>query len=204
MKTTMTCLALLIMNCMYAQTAQSTLPGWHFGIKGDLNMSNIKGNGMANGYVAGVQVGGYAERVLNANWSIQPELLFTQNNSKKGSDFLTYYNDNIGNPFSSDNIKLGYISVPVMVKYNYNKYLSVLVGPQYSMLMVDAESLLTAGDGKAFKKSEFSANAGAQFNLGSVSLYGRYNLGLSNINNIDSRYTWKSNHIQIGLAIRVK
>lgn len=184
--------------------AQSKKAEWHFGIKSDVNLSHISGNGMANGFTTGFQAGGYAERVLNKQWSIQPELLFTQSNYTRGGDFLTYYNDNIGNPAGSPNIKLAYISVPVLVKYNVTSYLSLLAGPQYSQLMVDAESLLSAGDGKAFRKSEFSGNIGAQLTLGKLSLYGRFNQGFSNINNIDGRYSWTSQHIQTGLAIRIQ
>ncbi|MEO5592773.1 MAG: porin family protein [Chitinophagaceae bacterium] len=202
MKYTITCWALLVTVLLHAQT-KPVDAGWHFGIKGDVNFSNINGNGMANGYTSGFQFGGFAEKILNSKWSIQPELLFTQNNSKKGADFLTFYNTE-GNVFASDNIKLGYISVPIMFKYNMNKYLSILAGPQYSQMLFDAESLLDDNKGIAFKRYEVSGNAGVQFTLGSVSLYGRYNLGLSNINGIDDRYKWHSGHIQTGIAIRIK
>jgi hypothetical protein len=90
------------------------------------------------------------------------------------------------------------------MKYNLNKYLSLLAGPQYSFMLFDAESLLNDNKGIAFKRYEISANAGLQFSIGSVALYGRYNLGLSNINNIDDRYAWHSRHIQAGVAIRIK
>jgi Outer membrane protein beta-barrel domain len=201
MKYTLTFFGLLVVALVNAQS--NNLPQWHFGAKADLNLSNISGNGMASGYVAGMQVGGYAEHTFNSKWSIQPELLFTQNNTKKGSDFLTYYPGSNANFYAATDIKLAYISVPLMLKYNVTPAFSFLVGPQYSALIVDAESLLSSGDGKAFKKSEFSGNAGAQFNVGRVSIYGRYNQGFSNINNVDARYTWRSSHIQLGLAVRV-
>ena len=191
---------LLTATLLHAQIKQTD---WHFGVKTDLNFSTIKGNGMATGYTTGAQFGGFAEKPLNSKWSIQPELLFTQSNTKKGSDFTTFYNTE-GNLFASDNIKLGYISVPVMMKYNLNIYLSLLAGPQYSFMLFDAESLLDDNKGIAFKRYEISANAGLQFSIGSVALYGRYNLGLSNINNIDDRYAWYSRHIQAGVAIRIK
>ncbi len=171
--------------------AQSGIPEWHYGLKADLNYTTINGKGLSSGYTMGAQGGIFVERSFNKNWSLQPEVLFTQSNTTKGNDFLTYYNTT-GNPFAAKDIKLGYLSVPVMVKYNINKSFSILAGPQYSLLLVDAESLLTAGDGKAFKKSEFCGNLGGQFNIGVVSIYGRYNLGISNINNIDSRYAWHS------------
>jgi Outer membrane protein beta-barrel domain len=179
---------------------------WHFGLKADLNLTHIQGNGTASGYTTGFQAGGFAERVLDKTWSLQGELLFTQNNTKRAplADFLTYYNTS-GNPFSAEDIKLGYISVPVLIKYNVTNAFSFLAGPQYSILLVDAESLLNPPrENKAFKTSEFSGNVGAQFNISKVALYGRYNFGLSNINNIDSRYAWHSSHIQLGIAVKIQ
>lgn len=197
----------LIAGCLLIATSQlhaQTIAGaWHFGIKTDLNFSTIKGKGMASGYGTGAQFGGFAEKAFNNKWSIQPELLFTQSNTKKAADFMTYYNTE-GNVFASDNIKLGYISIPVMAKYKLNKYLSVMAGPQYSIMLFDAESLIDDNKGIAFKRYEFSANAGLQFTIGMVSLYGRYNQGISNINNIDNRYAWRSNHIQAGVAFTIK
>lgn len=200
MKYAITAGILFIATWLQAQTSNST---WHVGVKTDLNFSNINGKGMANGYITGAQFGGFAEKPLGSKWSIQPEVLFTQSNTKKGSDFMTYYNTE-GNLFASDNIKLGYISVPVMAKYQLNKFLSILAGPQYSIMLFDAESLMDDNKGIAFKRTEFSANAGVQFTVGMVSLYGRYNQGISNINNIDNRYAWRSRHIQAGIAFRIK
>ncbi len=204
MKYALTCFGTLMIFLLHAQTEPPVTTFWHYGIKGDLNFSNVQGNGMASSYTAGFQAGVYAERVLNNKWSVQPELLLTQNYSKKGADFLNYYITNGGNANAADDIKLAYISVPVLLKYTFNKYFQAMAGPQYGLLVVDAESLEQSGDGKAFKRSEFSANAGAQFTTGSVSIYGRYNQGLSNINNIDNRYNWHSRHIQLGIAIKIK
>jgi hypothetical protein len=199
MKYTLTLLGILI---VLASQAQSAIPEWHYGLKADLNYTTINGKGLASGYTMGAQAGAFVERSFNKNWSLQPEILFTQSNTQKGNDFLTYYNTT-GNPFAAKDIKLGYLSIPVMIKYNINKSFSILAGPQYSLLLVDAESLLTAGDGKAFKKSEVSANLGGQFTIGIISIYGRYNLGINNINNIDNRYAWHSSHIQAGIAVKI-
>ncbi|GAC1602457.1 MAG: porin family protein [Chitinophagaceae bacterium] len=199
MKYTLTFFGILVVTLLHAQTI---VPGWHFGIKADLNFSTISGKGMTSGYTIGGQGGAYAEYIINKDWSVQPEILFTQNNTKKGADFLTYYNTD-GNPFAATDIKLAYVSLPVLLKYNINKSFSILAGPQYGLLLVDAESLLSRGDGKAFKSSEISGNLGAQFNVGRVALYGRYNIGISDINNVDNRYSWRSSHLQLGIAVKI-
>jgi len=203
MKYTISCLAIFFSVILHAQTKSD--PDWHFGIKGDVNLSNINGNGMPGSYTTGFQFGGFAEKAFNNKWSVQHELLFSQNNTRVDvTNFLVYYTPPQGNVFAASNIKLGYISVPVMLKYNINKYFSVLAGPQYSQMLFGAESLLKDDKGIAFKRYEVSVNGGAQVNLGSVAIYARYNQGLTNINNIDSRYKWNSSHIQFGIAVKVK
>jgi Outer membrane protein beta-barrel domain len=206
MKYTLTCLSILTVILVNAQPNPSPYD-WHFGLKADLNLSHIQGNGTASGYTSGFQAGGFAERVLDKTWSLQGELLFTQNNSKRSSiaDFETYYNTS-ANPFSAEDIKLAYISIPVLIKYNVTNAFSFLAGPQYSILLVDAESLLRPPhENTAFKTSEFSGNVGAQFNISKVALYGRYNFGLANINNIEnSKYAWHSSHVQLGIAVKIQ
>jgi hypothetical protein len=88
------------------------------------------------------------------------------------------------------------------VRYNLNKTLSFLAGPQASYLIFEDEDLLK-NDRKAFKNYELSANVGVQVNIESVGFYARYNKGLSDINDIDDRYSWKSNHVQVGIAVRI-
>lgn len=194
--------ALVVFAAAISHAQSSSAPQWNYGVKADVNFTHIQGDGMPSGYTSGFQGGIFVERTFNSKWSVQPELLLTQNNTKKGKDFFNFYNTS-GNTFAAEDVKLAYISVPVMFKYNINHNFSLLAGPQYSFLIKDAESLLRSGDGKAFKKGEFSGNVGGQFNVGRVAIYGRYNAGFSNINNIDDRYKWHSSHIQAGIAVRI-
>jgi len=194
MKYSMVCIALLLTFAANAQT-------WHFGPKLDANYSSIKGNGISKKYSPGFQIGGFVEYNFNKHWAIQPELLYSWSHYKKGSDFLTYYN-NYGRTAAGENINLASVSVPLMVRYNVNKILSFLAGPQASYLIYDDEDLIK-DDKQAFKNYELSANVGVQVNLENVGFYARFNKGLSNINDVDDRYTWKSNHIQVGIAVRI-
>ena len=115
---------------------------------------------------------------------------------------MTYYN-NSGRSAAGANINLAYISVPVLARYNLNKVISVMAGPQFSYLVFEDEDLLKDSR-KAFDKTEISADAGVQVNLGNVGFYARYVKGLNNINDVDDRYTWKSSHVQVGVAVRIK
>ena len=175
---------------------------WHFGPTAGLNYSGVSGKGMKENFTPGWQAGVFAELQLNDQLGIQPELLFSWNAYKKADDFMTYYN-NSGRSSADNDIKLGYVSVPLLLKYHVNKTFSILVGPQYNHKVYEDENLLKSGKA-AFKDYEVSANAGVQVNIGTVGLYGRYNWGLSNVNEVDDRYRWNSYHVQVGVALQIK
>jgi hypothetical protein len=175
---------------------------WHFGPKLDINYSSISGNGIKKSFSPGYQAGAFAEIIFNKHWSIQPEVLYSWSRYKEGDDFLTYY-VNEGRTGANENIKLGSISVPLLARYNVNKVFSILAGPQYDHLLYDDEDLLKYNK-QAFKDDEISADLGVQVNLENVGFYARYTRGLSDINGIDDRYSWTTNHIQIGIAVQIK
>ncbi|MFT3824557.1 MAG: porin family protein [Chitinophagaceae bacterium] len=191
-------LALLLTLTTTITRAQS----WHYGLKAGLTLSNIDGNGMSSKVKPGFQIGGFAERTFNSKWSIQPELMFSQSVVTRNDEFLKYYNTE-GRSGTKDKVSLWYVAVPVLVRYNITPVISVLAGPQYGILVGTNEEFLR-GDRNAFKRSEFSANIGAQVNLNAVSFYARYNKGLNNVNDIDDRYKWTSNQVQVGIAVKIK
>lgn len=196
MKSLMVCTALL--GTTFLAKAQT----WHFGPKFDANYSSMKGEGIKNKFSPGFQLGAFAEYNITKHLAIQPELLYSWNTYKKSDDFLTYY-VNTGRSAAGNNVNLGTVSVPLLLRYNINNILSVLAGPQYSIKVYDDEDLIKEGK-EAFKNYEVSANLGVQVNLSNVGFYARYNKGLNNINDIDDRYSWKTNHVQVGIAVRIK
>jgi len=215
MKVKFTIVALLFVTLASAQSTVTSTPTaiqpdvqaaalakFQWGIKAGLNFTSIRGNGMDTKFGTGAEGGLFGRWNFAKDWSLQPELLVSQSNTTRSDDFMVYY-VNSGKADGSTAIKLTTLNVPVLLKYNINKMFSVLAGPQYNFMLFDNEDLLR-DDKDAFKKGEFSGNVGAQFNVSSVSIYGRYNFGLSNINNVDDRYSWHSSHIQIGVAVRLK
>ena len=175
---------------------------WHYGVKAALNLSGVQGNGMKTSVVAGGELGVFAGYDLSSKWGLQLEGIAAQNTVKRGDDFLTYYNVD-GFSASSDNAKLTYLNIPLLVRYHLSDEWSFVVGPQVGFLLNDNENYLNYNR-RAFKTSEVSGLAGVEFNISNVALFGRYNLGITNINDIDSRYTWYSRHIQLGVAVRIK
>ncbi|HEY8388943.1 MAG TPA: PorT family protein, partial [Parasegetibacter sp.] len=54
---------------------------------------------------------------------------------------------------------------------------------------------------EAFKSGEFSMIGGAQLNLLKFRIYGRYVIGLSEINDIPDQDKWKNQAIQVGIGL---
>ena len=180
-------------------TTLSTLQaqGIKFGVKLGANLNKVTGQSFKDGYDLGYHVGAFSEIGLTKNFGIQPEVLFNQVNTKRATGFNQIYNQNNMNP---SDIDLKYLSIPVLLKYNVSPFLSLNLGPQFGILINDKENLLDNGKA-AFKGGDLSAVAGATVNVSSFRIYGRYNIGLNNLNDIDNKEEWKSQQIQLGLGL---
>ncbi len=176
-----------------------TAQGIKFGIKVGANMDKVTGQSFKDEYDLGYHLGAFSEIGLSKNFGIQPEVLFNQVNTKRTSGFNQIYNQNNANP---SEIKLKYLSIPVLLKYDVSPFLSLNLGPQFGILIDDQENLFDNGR-NAFKKGDLAAVAGATLNISSFRIYGRYNIGLSNINDIDNKDQWKSQQIQLGLGVKL-
>ena len=176
--------------------------GFHYGLKASLLFSTIQGEGLKSNFTPGFQGGAFAEWDLSKKWGIQPELLFTQATVKKADDFRSFY-VSASNTSARDKLKLSYVTIPLLVRYSPIKELTFNLGAQYSYLFFADENLLKYNR-DALKKSDIGAVAGVQVNVGNVRFFGRYVLGLTNVNDIDDRYKWKSQQIAIGMGVAFK
>ncbi len=191
-------LILPFLFCLFIQAVHAQ--SFHAGVKAGLNFSKNDGNGMGN-FQTGYDAGVFGQLGFGKKWAVQPEVYYSQRNTNRSDDFLTYYNVT-GNPVADKKVKLGYISIPVLLHYHIKDWLSVQAGPQYNLMVYDDENLLTSGK-KAFKKNDFGLAGGVEVTQGRVIFYGRYYHGLSNINNADERYEWKARQIQAGIGYRI-
>jgi hypothetical protein len=169
------------------------------GLKLGLNMSANTGNGMSSSLQQGVDAGAFAEINLGKRWGIQPEIYFSQRNTRRGDDFTKYYVTD-GLSGSDQSVKLSYISVPVLLSYKISSVFSVQAGPQFDFLVFENDNLLK-NDRDAFKKTDMGVAGGITLTLEKFRIYGRYTVGLANINDVDERYEWKSRQLQIGVAL---
>ncbi len=186
---------LLISSSVFSQQ-------WHYGAKIDLSLTTVSGKGLRAILTRGAQLGAFAQYKISKQWSIQPELLFVSYQVKKADDFTTYYNSG-SNPSAVVNMPRYGFSLPVLLNYRLTDQFSILAGPQYRYYFFTNENLLLSGK-DAFKKSEFGVTAGGQYDVGNVVFSLKFSKGVSDINNIDDRYAWRSNHIQLGVAVKIK
>ena len=171
--------------------------GFHLGLKGGVNLGKVDGESFSQGFNTGFQLGGYAQIDFSKYLGIQPELLFNQTNTKYDTSSQQIFNLQNGS-----NISLNYLSVPVLLRINPSKLLTLNVGPQYSILLNNHQTILQNSE-NAFKSGDFSVVLGAQINLGGINVYGRYNIGLANISDINTESSWKSEQIQLGIGLRL-
>jgi hypothetical protein len=145
---------------------------FNLGVKLGALGTKIDGASFESGYKLSYQGGAFAEFDILHKIGIQPELLFSQVSS-------TYAIGTPGLPSSiSKDINLSYLSIPVLLRYNFAKLFTLNLGPQYSILLNKNQDLI--GNGKdAFKSGDVSGVVGLQFHLSSLRVYGRYVFGLS-------------------------
>jgi Outer membrane protein beta-barrel domain len=176
--------------------------GFRLGIKGGLNLNQIEGVSFNNGFNFGYHLGGFAEIDFTKKIGIQPEVLWNQSNTQVSAEFATLY-PTLTNPNTlNQEVVLNYLSIPLLLRYNLGSMFSIVAGPQFGILMNKNQNLLQNGQ-KAFSDGDFSAVAGLQVNLKALRLYGRYNIGMKNINQIDQKDKWTSQQIQLGVGLRL-
>lgn len=165
------------------------------------NLTKIDGVKFSDSYQLNYQLGAFAEIDFSKNWGIQPEVLFSQSSASVESDFGSVYQDAPSSLLDKD-VKLNYLNIPVLLRINAGNILTLHAGPQFSILINDDENLFENGK-NAFKDGDLSAVLGAQINISKLRVYGRYNVGLANINDIDNSNKWKSQQIQVGVGFTI-
>ena len=172
---------------------------FHIGVKAGANMTKIDGKSFKEEFRTGYHLGGFAEIGFGKKFGIQPELVFNQYSTRVDSNFASIY-ENVFNPAYASNIKLNYLTVPILLTYKFIGPLSLQAGPQFGILLDQNKTLLQSGE-DAFKHGDFSMAAGAQLKLLKFRLTGRYVVGLNNINDIDNQDKWKNQTIQLSLGL---
>ena len=173
---------------------------FRFGVKAGVNANKITGASFKKGFSYNYQLGGFLQFNFSQRFGIQPEISFVQSSSEFTNDATVIYDDILGG--SQSKAKLNYLEVPLLLNVNVgpSKRVKLQVGPAYGgLLKQTVDSLKVKGD--IYKKGEWSAIGGVMFQLPLLNIGARYKLGLTNINGIDDRQTWKSQAIQFFLGL---
>ena len=168
----------------------------NFGVRAGMTASNIHvkvpGASIKMDTKIGFYAGAMAEIGVSENFAVQPEAYFEALGAKQSSG-----DEELG----QGNLNLGYVSVPVLLKYK-NQGFSAFVGPQIGLLLsAKAKANGESADVKdEFKSSDFAGIIGVGYTLESgLGFDGRYQLGLSNIAKESGEGTVKNNAFTIGI-----
>jgi Outer membrane protein beta-barrel domain len=179
---------------------QAAMAQFHIGIKGGANVTKVDGKSFKDEFRYGYHLGGFVEIRAGNKLVIQPELLWNQYATTLDSSYSSVYHGVFN---GNQNIKLNYLSIPILVNYKViGSFLSLQAGPQFGVLIDQSKTVLQNG-ADAFKKGEFSMLAGVQLKLANVRVNGRYAIGLNNISDITNDNKWKNQGFQfsVGLAL---
>lgn len=158
-----------------------------FGLKGGMNIANFSGDIEENSSKVSFHAGGFAEIKISDKFSIQPELLYSEQGTKMDGlseviDFTTYTAD--------ISFRLSYINIPVMFKFYVDKSFYFELGPQLGILTGAKTITKISGFNQEakqdvkdfFKSTDFGLNFGAGYDFTNHLFANvRYNLGLANI-----------------------
>ena len=165
------------------------------GIKAGADIHKIDGKPFKDQFSYGYHLGGFAQIGLTSKWGIQPEVLFSQVNVDTSDNFSAVYNFN-----QVSKVQLKYLKIPLLLNFSPNQFVTLQLGPQFGILM-DQNSSLTKNGKEAFSKGDFSMLGGLQLNISKLKIYGRYAVGLNNINELDNQDKWKNQTVQLGVGI---
>lgn len=180
-------------------TAVASAQGFHLGIKAGANMTKISGMEFKSGYELGYHAGLFSEIYLGKKFAIQPEILWNQVNTKKASGtqgIISGWKDSL------TQIQLKYLTIPLMIKYQLTNNLALNLGAQYGIL-IDQQNSTFGNVKEAFKSGDFSVVGGFSVDFSRLRVYGRYNIGLNNLSDVQNTNQWKSQQIHVGIGYSI-
>ena len=170
-----------------------------YGAKAGLNLATLNGDVEDAKSLIGAHLGGFVEIKINEKFSFQPELLYSMQGAKS-EEIL--WNDGFTVEKINNKFKLGYMNIPLMLKYHVKQGFFVEFGPQVGFLISakndydyteyyvsDGEVYISESDSEDIKDNLKSIDFGLNFGFGyefteNVFASARYNVGLSDINDV--------------------
>ncbi len=145
-----------------------------FGAKAGLNLANLKPDLDDASTRTSFHLGAVAEIGISDKFSVQPELLYSEQGAKDESD-------------DDEVVRTNYLTLPIMAKYYLTEGLSLEAGPQIGFLLT--AEVEDDGDTIDLKDNTKNTDIGIAFGLGykldsGLNFGLRYFLG-SDINDVD-------------------
>ena len=119
---------------------QAAMAQFHLGVKGGVNITKVQGKAFRDEFRYGYHLGGFAELGLGGKLGIQPEVLWKQYQTRADSSFSNVYQNSV-NISNYKDVKLNYLSIPVLLNYKLGSLLSLQAGPQFGILLTKVRIL---------------------------------------------------------------
>jgi len=198
-------LTILFVSANYAQVK--------VGVTAGLNASSFVQSGADNKHKAGFQAGLVADFGITENFSIVPELLFSQRGGKhKALNAM----DEQGMPaIASESLRINYLQLPVNLAYKFDvgdgSKLFVFAGPYFGYGLSGRGKIETkTADAKVnvsgkvefgskedeLKRFDLGINAGIGYQFDNVYFKLQYNPGLTNLSN-EKKISMKNTNISL-------
>ena len=192
-----------------AAVAMSSLAfAQQFGVKAGMNVSSLSDDASLSDQKSkiGFNAGVFMNAPLAANFSIQPELMYSQMGDK--------YNQTIGSTTYARSKHLDYITVPVMFQYNATPGFYLEAGPEFGLLVsaknkfTNETANTTINESSNYKDDLNGFNFGLGLGAGyyftpNVGLTARYVAGLTDVaKDRISGDKVRNNVFQVGLAYK--
>lgn len=201
-------IAMVSTTLAFAQTAKPTTSSSsvRFGVKAGMNVSSLsKDEGLDDqkskiGFNAGV----FASIPVAESFTVQPEVLYSQYGSKANFNEL-------GTKFSVAT-NLDYITVPVMLQYNFVPNFYVEAGPEFGLLVSAKEKVKNESNGASVTSDNYKDDLNT-FNFGvgigagyyftdNIGVTARYVAGATDIFKENNGDAVRNNTFQVGLAYK--
>lgn len=171
---------------------------FNLGIKVGQNFSKVD-NVAADRSQASFHIGAQASIRLTNILSVAPEVILSQTKLEADPSLMDVLG---GNNLQPETYHLNYLSFPVLLQVKPINKLILELGPQYSVLMNQSK------DGKelanmAFNSGEFAFVGGAKIQFSNIAAYGRYVVGMQDINALQDQQHWKTRQWQLGISLNL-
>ncbi|MER3497241.1 MAG: hypothetical protein C4308_00695 [Chitinophagaceae bacterium] len=169
------------------------------GLKASLYINKVDSRSFKEAYSYNYGLGGFLQFNFSRKLGLQPEVNFVQATAETSDDYSDIYDDvSLGG--SQVKVKLGYLKIAPLLNLNVGptQKIKLQFGPQWGMKLKEKAD---STNRDIFKNGDFSLAGGLMIQLPFVQLGGRYEHGLTNINDIDNRDKWKSQAFQIFAGI---